>query len=86
MAKASAPPGETHSDLSHRSRQGCCFSLTERQKSPRDVFPQEPFHLNGPYFLGSQRLAGHARRCLFGLSAVASCASVNGRIHSSSSK
>ena len=42
----------THSDLPHRGRQGCNFSLTERQKPPRDTFPQELLHLDGPNFLG----------------------------------
>ena len=41
-----------HSDLSHRSRQGCNFSLAECQESPRDVFPQELSHLDGQNFLG----------------------------------
>ena len=49
MAKASAPGVP---NLPHRCREGCNFSLTERQKSPRDVFPQELSHLNGPNFLG----------------------------------
>ena len=40
-----------HSDLPHRSRQGCYFSLTECQKSRRDEFPPELSHLNGPNFL-----------------------------------
>ena len=31
----------THSDLPHRSRQGCNFLLTKRQKSSRDILPQE---------------------------------------------
>ena len=47
-ANASAPPGGTHSDLPHRSRQGCNFSLAEHQKSPRDILLQELYHLNGP--------------------------------------
>ena len=37
----------THSDLPRRSRQGCNFSLTERQKPPHDTFPRELTHLNG---------------------------------------
>ena len=41
-----------NSDLPHRSHQGCNFSLTEHQKSPRDLFPQELSNLNGPNFCG----------------------------------
>ena len=41
-----------NSDLPHRSRQGCNFSLTERQKSPRDILPQKLTNLNGTNFLG----------------------------------
>ena len=41
-----------HSDLPHRCRAGCNSSLTECQKSPRDVFLQELSHLNGPNFFG----------------------------------
>ena len=41
----------THSDLPHRSRPGCNFSFTERQQTPRHVFPQELSHLNGTNFL-----------------------------------
>ena len=37
----------TNSDLPHRSRQGCNFSLTEG----RETFPQELSHLNEPKFL-----------------------------------
>ena len=72
----------TNSDLPHRSRQGCNFSLTECHESPRDVFPQELSDLNGPNFLTS---------CLSyvtlssGTSVETSCASVSERIHSSSS-
>ena len=39
-----------NSNLPHRYREGCNFFLTECQKSPRDVFPQELSHLNGPNF------------------------------------
>ena len=39
-----------HSDLPHRCREGCNFSLTECQQSPRDVFLQELSHLNGSNF------------------------------------
>ena len=39
----------THSDLPHRGRQGCNFS---RQKSPRDILPQELSNLGGPDFFG----------------------------------
>ena len=42
----------THSDLPHRGRQGCDFSLTERHKPPRNVFlPKLPSHLKGPNLL-----------------------------------
>ena len=40
-----------NSELPHGSRQGCNFSVTECQESPRHVFPQELSHLNGPNFL-----------------------------------
>ena len=42
----------THSDLPYRARQGCNFSLAERQKPPRDVFPQELSYLSGPNSFG----------------------------------
>ena len=73
-----------NSDLPHRSRQGCNFSLTECQESPRDVFPQELFHLNGPNFLGVDVFL-LIRDAVFWVSVVASCASVSERIHPSSS-
>ena len=38
MAKGLNATWSTHSDLPHRSRQGCNFSLTECQESPQDVF------------------------------------------------
>ena len=50
MARASAPPWCTHSELPRRCREGCNFSFTERQTSPREVLPQELAHLNGPNF------------------------------------
>ena len=65
----------TNSDLPHRCREGCKFSLTECQKSPRNVFPQELSHLNGWSYATLSS----------GMSVVTSCASVNERIHSSSS-
>ena len=46
-----------HSDRPHQSGEGCDLSLTEGQESPRHAFPQELSHLNGPNFLGGQRLA-----------------------------
>ena len=42
----------THSDLPHRCRERCHFSLADGQKSPRDAFPQELSHLDVPNFLG----------------------------------
>ena len=42
----------TDSELPHRSRDGCNFSLAERQQSSRDAFSQELTHLNGPNFHG----------------------------------
>ena len=41
-----------HSDLPHRCLEDCNFTLTECQESPRDVFPQELSHLDGPNFFG----------------------------------
>ena len=38
MAKASAPLGCTNSDLPHRSRRGCNFSLTERRHTSALLF------------------------------------------------
>ena len=49
MAKAT---WSANSDLPHRGREGGDLSFTEGQESPRDVFPQELSHLNGPNFLG----------------------------------
>ena len=46
----------TNSDPPHRSRGGCNLSFTECQELPRDVFPQELSHLNGPNFLGNKVL------------------------------
>ena len=43
----------THSDLPHRCRQGCKFSLTECQESPRDVFLKNSPIWMGRTFLGS---------------------------------
>ena len=85
MAKASASPWGTHSDLPHRCRQGCNFSLTERQIPPRDIFSQELSHLNGPNFLGGSTSCCSYVTLSSGTSEVTSCASVSERIHSSSS-
>ena len=56
------------SDLPHRSREGWNFSLTECQKSPRDAFPQEISHLNGPNFLGVNVLQVIRDAVLWGVS------------------
>ena len=68
-----------NSDLPHRSRQGCNFSLTESRKPSRDVLSQELSHLNGSTSCCSYVTLSS------GTSAVTSCASVSERIHSSSS-
>ena len=74
----------THSNLPHQSRQGCNFSLTEGEKSPRDILPKELPDLNGPNFLGSTSCCSCVTLSS-GTSVVISCASVSERIHSSSS-
>ena len=53
------------------------FTFTEREEPPRDVFPQEFGHLDGPDWSYMTLSSG--------TSAVISCASVIERIHSSSS-
>ena len=52
MAKASAPPGVLTPICRIEVVKACNFSLTACQESPRDVFPQELSHMNGPNFLG----------------------------------
>ena len=49
MAEASAPRGVPTPIC---RIEGCNFSFTECQKSPRDVFLHELSHLGGPNFLG----------------------------------
>ena len=74
----------THSDLPHRSRQGCNFSSLSA-RSRRETY----FRKNSPIWMGRTFL-GSTSCCSYvtlssGTSVVTSCASVNERIHSSSS-
>ena len=74
----------THSDQPHRSRQqGCNFSLSERQKSPRDILPQELSPLEWAELLWGRPLRCSHMTLSSGMSAVTSFASVSERIHSS---
>ena len=74
-----------NSDPPHRCREGGDLPFTKGQESPRDVFRQELSHPNGPNFLRGSTSCWSYVTLSSGMSVVASCASTNERIHSSSS-